>query len=110
MIYSSKRYTETLRSGTMMATTTRNPPYGDSLREYDRYTTIIDRLFGATERKQVEGIFDKNEIADFSTRLGLLRRSMRLQDISNSPEVLTPEQEYSDELEIFLDGTWRFLI
>jgi chromosome condensin MukBEF MukE localization factor len=72
---------------------------------------IVKELFYSTEKHQVEGIFTNNEIDDKAERIQLLRKCMKVIDTSNTAgESLSLEDEYNDELEIFLQGTWRFLL
>ena len=72
--------------------------------------TILDKLLVSTTKEQVEAIFSEYSIDDKSERIQLLRKCMGVIDISDSCEVLTIDDEYSDEMEIFLTGKWRFLI
>lgn len=60
--------------------------------------------------KIVEAVFSKNDIEDKSDRIQLLRKCMHVLDTSNTNEILSIDDEYSDEMEIFLNGKWRFLI
>jgi len=43
-------------------------------------------------------------------RIQLLRECMNVIGTSNSGDPMSPEDEYGDELEIFLDGKWRLLL
>ncbi|GMO24906.1 MAG: hypothetical protein Ta2B_04360 [Termitinemataceae bacterium] len=71
---------------------------------------IVDDLVVSTEKEQVEDIFVKNSITDKEERIKLLRKSMKVLDTSNTESSLSLEDQYSDELAIFLEGTWRFLL
>jgi hypothetical protein len=71
---------------------------------------IIEDLQLSVKREQVEDVFSRNEIGDKSERIQLLRKCMQVLDMSNSDTPLTLDDEYSDELEIFLNGTWRLLL
>jgi hypothetical protein len=71
---------------------------------------IIDDLSVSMHREQVENIFSRHEINDKSERVKILRKCMQVLDTSNANGVLSADDEYSDELAIFLNGTWRFVI
>ena len=70
---------------------------------------IMDDLFFSMERKQVEDVFSKNNIDDKSERIQLLRKRMDVLYTSNSNDPMTIDDEYNDELAIFLNGKWRLL-
>jgi hypothetical protein len=60
--------------------------------------------------ESVEGVFFKSGITDIPDKIALLRFCMGVESVSDAPqEKLTPEQEYEDELSIFIEGSWRFL-
>jgi len=80
------------------------------MRASDTVNNIVEDLFLSTKREQVENVFTQNDILDKSDRIHLLRKCMHVLDTSNSSEALSIDDEYSDELEIFLSGKWRFLI
>jgi len=71
---------------------------------------IIEDLEFAIEKEQVEEIFERNKIDDKSERIQLLRKCMHVLDTSNADESLTLEEEYNDELVIFINGKWRLFI
>ena len=71
--------------------------------------TIVDEILVSTAKEQVEAVFSKNNIADKTECIQLLRKCMGVIDTSDAANDLSIEDEYSDELEIFLNGTWRFL-
>jgi hypothetical protein len=73
-------------------------------------TEVSQKLFLCNSKDEVNSVFDTKGIINIPDRIGLLKYCMGVKNISQSPEELTPEQEYEDELLIFLDGTWRFLI
>ncbi|MDR1748673.1 MAG: hypothetical protein LBR47_06405 [Spirochaetaceae bacterium] len=75
-----------------------------------RVDNIVEDLFLSLKKEQVEAVFSKNDIEDKADRIQLLRKCMHVLDTSNTIEVLSLDDEYSDELEIFLNGKWRFLI
>jgi hypothetical protein len=70
---------------------------------------IVDELLVSTAKEQVEKVFSKNNIDDKTECIQLLRKCMGVIGISNTTTELSIDDEYSDELEIFLNGTWRFL-
>jgi hypothetical protein len=70
---------------------------------------IIEDLQFSMKREQVEAIFSKNDICDKTERIQLLRKCMQVLDTTNSNIPISMDDEYSDELEIFLIGKWRFL-
>ena len=76
----------------------------------EKVDNIINDLFFSIKKEQVESVFSKNSISDKSTRIQLLRKCMNVLDTSNTNNDLSVDDEYSDELEIFLNGKWRFLI
>ena len=71
---------------------------------------IIEDLNFSMKREQVEDVFSRYNIDDKSDRVQLLRKCMHVLDTSNTDDLLSVDDEYSDELEIFLNGKWRFLI
>jgi hypothetical protein len=71
---------------------------------------IIEVLQFSVKREQVEDVFTKNDINDKSERIQMLRKCMQVLDTSNSLDTMSLDDEYSDELEIFLNGKWRFLV
>ena len=76
----------------------------------DKVNNIVEDLFLSVKKEQVEGVFLKNSIDDKSTRIQLLRKCMDVIDASNTNEALSVEDDYNDEMEIFLNGKWRLLI
>jgi hypothetical protein len=70
---------------------------------------VIGGLFVSIRKEQIEDVFSRNGIEDRMERVQLLRECMNVIGASNSGDPLSPEDEYSDELEIFLDGKWRLL-
>jgi hypothetical protein len=71
--------------------------------------TIIDELFVSMKKDQVENIFSIYQIEDRTERIQLLRKCMQVLDTSDINETLTLDDEYGDELEIFIAGKWRFM-
>ena len=76
----------------------------------EKVNNIVEDLFISVKKEQVEGVFSKNSVDDKFTRIQLLRKCMHVLDTSNTHEPLSEDDEYSDELEIFLKGRWRQLI
>lgn len=82
----------------------------DMIEISEKVDNIVDDLFLSMKKEQIEEVFSKNDITDKSLRIQLLRKCMNVLDTSNANEVLSIEDEYCDEVEIFTDGRWRFLI
>jgi len=76
----------------------------------EKVNNIVEDLFISVRKEQVEGVFSKNRVDDKPTRIQLLRKCMNVIDMSNTGETLSEDDEYDDELEIFLNGKWRMLI
>ena len=72
--------------------------------------SIVVDLQLSIKKEQVEEIFSKHNIGDKSERVQLLRKCMRVIDASNSTASMSLDDEYSDELAIFLSGRWRLLL
>jgi hypothetical protein len=72
--------------------------------------SIVDGLFASFDKDCVEAIFSNYEITDKKERIKLLRKCMNVIDTSNVTDILSIDDEYGDELEIFIEGSWRFLI
>lgn len=72
--------------------------------------SIVDGLFVSVNETQVENVFSENSITDKIERVQLLRRCMHVVDASNSGDSISIDDEYNDELTIFLDGRWRMLL
>ena len=72
--------------------------------------TIIDDLFISVKEEQIEDVFSKNSIDDRLERIQLLRKCMNVLDTSNSNVTVSLDDEYNDELAIFLNGKWRLLL
>jgi hypothetical protein len=76
----------------------------------EQVSNIVDDLFLSFKKEQVEEVFSRNSIDDKSLRVQLLRKCMHVRDTSNTNEVLSMDDDYNDELEIFLNGIWRMFI
>jgi hypothetical protein len=72
--------------------------------------SIVDGLFVSFDKEAVGNIFSKYEIEDKEERIQLLRKCMNVIGTSNVADTLSIDDEYNDELEIFAEGSWRFLI
>jgi hypothetical protein len=72
--------------------------------------SIVGELYTSFDKDRIEAVFGKHEVTDYKERINLLRKCMRVIDTSNNEEDMPVEDEYSDELEIFVDASWRFLI
>jgi hypothetical protein len=72
--------------------------------------TIVNDLFLSLDRNQVESVFKRHAVDDHRERVNLLRKCMKVIHISNTVDELTIEDEYNDEVEIFVSASWRFLI
>ena len=73
-------------------------------------TEVSRRLFLCQSKTEVEQVFSEFKISHAPDKIGLLKLSMGVQNFSSAPDSLTPEQQYEDELLIFLEGSWRFLV
>jgi len=71
---------------------------------------VINGLFVSVKKEQVEDVFSKNGIEDRGERVQLLRECMNVIGTSDIGDPISPEDEYGDELEIFLSGKWRLLL
>ena len=71
---------------------------------------IINGLFVSVKKEQVEDVFIKNGISNSEERIQLLRECMGVIGTSDMGDPLSPDEEYGDELAIFLDGKWRLLL
>jgi predicted P-loop ATPase/GTPase len=71
---------------------------------------ITRELFVSLDKARVAAVFSKYSIIDFAEKTALLRKCMQVLDVSNTDEEMSDEDEYIDELEIFTEGSWRFLI
>jgi hypothetical protein len=71
--------------------------------------TVTEKLFVCTTKDEVTDVFAKYEIKNIPDKIGLLRLCMGAKSVSASVGSITDEEEYDDELLMFLDGTWRFL-
>lgn len=73
-------------------------------------TSVSEKLFFCVTVESVENVFTENKIKSINHKISLLRICMGVKDIDRTPNSLTIEQEYQDELLLFLEGSWRFLI
>lgn len=68
--------------------------------------TLKERLSECSTAGQIEQVFSKAPLK----KKALLLEAMEAEELGSIPPKLTPEQEYSAEVAIFVDGTWRLLI
>jgi len=75
-------------------------------------TDISQKLFLCVTKEGIEEVFRASNISHIPDKIGLLRLCMGVKNYSpsSSSTTLTPEQQYDDELLVFLDGSWRFLV
>jgi hypothetical protein len=74
-------------------------------------TEISQQLFFCTTEKAVEDVFASFEISKIPDKIGLLQLCMGVKRYSLCPsDNLTLDQHYHDELLVFLDSSWRFLV
>jgi len=75
-------------------------------------TDISQKLFLCVTKEGIENVFHASGISHIPDKIGLLRLCMGVKSYSSSPSstTFTPEQQYDDELLVFLDGSWRFLV
>lgn len=76
----------------------------------NKVDSIVDDLFISMNENQVESVFSRNTINEKMERILLLRKCMHVLDTSNSSDTISIDDEYNDELAIFLDGRWRLLV
>ena len=75
----------------------------------DKVSNIVNELYITTEKSRIDDVFDKYGISNLTERIDLLRRCMKVLDISNAPGAVTLQDEYKGEIEIFAEGSWRFI-
>lgn len=70
-----------------------------------------ERLYSCIEKNEIESIFKEYEFTDLSDKIEILRECMGVEEIFNSPGnvELSLNDEYEEEVEIFIEGTWRLL-
>jgi hypothetical protein len=76
---------------------------------YKKIDSILKRLYVCTEKAQIDELFVAEQIDDYTERLELLHKCMGVEDVYNTPEKITLEDEYDFECAIFVEGTWRLL-
>ena len=76
----------------------------------EKINNVVDNLFISTRKEQVEDVFFRNSIEDRVERIRLLRKCMHVLDTSNADNSISLDDEYNDELAIFLNGKWRMLV
>lgn len=73
-------------------------------------TEVSLNLFLCTSKDEIESVFKTANVSNVNDKIGLLQLCMGMKDFSPAPAKLTPEQQYEDILQIFTEGSWRFLI
>ena len=70
---------------------------------------IISELYLCTEENEVEDFFQKFSSLFQSSEMKVkaIKECMGVEAEYRAPITLTPEQEYQDWINIFLDGSWR---
>lgn len=76
---------------------------------YNQIDAILKRLYLCTNRAQIDELFIAENIFDYKERIELLQECMGVEDVYNTPDKITPKEEYDFECEIFEEGTWRLL-
>jgi hypothetical protein len=76
----------------------------------EKVNGVVEDLFLSFKKDQIEAVFSRNSINDKSARIKLLQKCMHVLDTSHTNETLSLDDDYNDELEIFLNGKWRMLI
>jgi len=71
---------------------------------------VINGLFVSVKKEQVEEVFAKNNIINSEERIQLLRECMGVISTSDIGDPLPLDDQYNDEVAIFLDGKWRLLL
>jgi len=71
---------------------------------------VIKALMVSVKKEQVENVFAKNGIGSSEERIQLLRECMGVIGTSDMGTPLPHNEEYDDEMAIFLDGKWRLLL
>lgn len=81
------------------------------IKNFDKITSIIEKMSYCTEKQEIEKVFEKYEISDLNERIELLQKTMQVEEqfFSNKHEISLKEK-YDHELEIFVEGSWRFLV
>jgi hypothetical protein len=69
-------------------------------------------LLNCSREKDIDAVFDRFGVSDFSVKTMLLRQTMQVQDVFGTPDLAPSNDEaaYREELGFFLDGKWRDLI
>ena len=73
---------------------------------------IKEMLVGCSTQIGVDGVFNQFGITDFPVKTMLLRQSMQVKEVFDTPDSqsVTDEDVYEEELQFFLDGKWRDLV
>jgi len=80
------------------------------LETFNKVSSIIKELLYCTEKEDIEKVFSNNNINDFSDRINILRKTMKVEQVFyTGKKKITLEDEYQYELDIFVEGSWRLL-
>jgi len=73
--------------------------------------SVIDALRLCTTQERIEKVFADHHISDARDKRQCLLQSMGVIDEANAPtpDILTDEEAYQYEIELFLEGSWRLL-
>ena len=81
----------------------------NTINVYDKGESIIKSLYTCTARDEIDDVFTKNGISDSFERIQFLRKCMEIESVYETPEEVSPEDEYDFECAVFVEGTWRML-
>ncbi|MDR0551266.1 MAG: hypothetical protein LBG72_04515 [Spirochaetaceae bacterium] len=76
---------------------------------YDKVGGIIKSLSILRRKADIEAVFTRNGVTDYSEKIDMLRKCMGVIGVANNNEEISIEDDYTDELEIFCEGSWRFI-
>ena len=76
---------------------------------YNQVDAVLKRLYGFTEKRQIDALFDEENINDYNERIKLLHKCMEVEDIYNTPEEISAKEDYDFTCAVFEEGTWRML-
>ena len=75
----------------------------------DSQKPILRKLYNCTTKEQIEAVFTGHGVSLPEDKSNLLRWCTELEAYTVW-EPISPEDEYSNNLAFFLDGTWRFMV
>lgn len=76
---------------------------------YNQVDAVLKRLYGFTEKRQIDALFDEQNITDYDERIKLLHKCMEVEEVYSTPEQASAEDEYNFTCAVFEEGTWRML-